>query len=147
MKMRFLPSAKMVVAATLTVFGLATLNAAPALAVNSSVISAVGVNGQHLGYGVWSSVGGANGNGTIEVYDQFCDGSNGIIAALYDSAGAQVNLVSVRWNCTQSEGYNFNSVKAPPAGPSRGERITFKVCKLLPDGTWKDCKSESKTNS
>ena len=101
------------------VAALATVNATPALAANSSVIGMVGVSGQHLGYGVWNSVGGANGNGTIEIYDQFCDGNS----------------------------HNLNSVKAPPAGPSRGEQITFRVCKLLPDGTWKDCKSQSRTNS
>ncbi|MBN6039919.1 hypothetical protein [Amycolatopsis sp. 195334CR] len=146
--MKTIPRGRTLIATTAAVAALATVNATPALAANSSVIGMVGVSGQHLGYGVWNSVGGANGNGTIEVYDQFCDGNNGIIAALYDSTNTQVNLVSVRFtNCAQVEAHNLNSVKAPPAGPSRGEQITFRVCKLLPDGTWKDCKSQSRTNS
>ncbi|MGP4091726.1 hypothetical protein [Streptomyces sp. KR55] len=97
-----------------------------------------GVTGTYLGLGAWlSEPAGANGNGEIYADDALCDGANGIITALYRSNGSLVNLVSDR-DC--GEGQRVNAVKAPSAGgPAEGEEVRIKACKLLPDGTWRDC--------
>ncbi len=101
-----------------------------------------GVSGAYLGWGSWESAPeGYYGNGVMLVHDSYCDGDNGIIAALYKWTGEGwsgiVNVVSVR-GCNTT---NILSVKPHSAGgPAWGQALMFRVCKLLPDGTWKDCK-------
>lgn len=98
-----------------------------------------GVNGAYLGHGTWYSAdSGYYYNGVIEVVDHFCDGDNGVIAALYafrNGEWMRTNLASIR-GCGSA---NYVDVKEAPAGPYVGDRIRFRVCKLLPNGTWIDC--------
>jgi hypothetical protein len=105
----------------------------------------------YLGYGWWvSAFAGANQNGFIEVYDAFADGDNGIIMELSKMTGSEadpdwqrVNLVSVRGKGN----VNRNSVKSEAdGGPTYHQSVRIKVCKLLPDGTWKDCNSVTRLN-
>lgn len=79
------------------------------------------------------------GSGAIEVYDAYCDGDNGIIAGAYvwrNSSWERSGLVSVR-GCGST---NYNDLADNSPRPAYGEEVRFRVCKLLPDGTWKDCK-------
>jgi hypothetical protein len=108
-----------------------------------------GVTGTYLGWGAWySNPAGHYGNGRLEVQDMFADGGNGIIAALYESSPSgwrQVALLSERTNYAPGV-IGLNHVKPAPEGPGRGQRIWFRVCKILPDGTWKDCEGREGLN-
>lgn len=79
------------------------------------------------------------GSGSITVYDTYCDGDNGIIAGLYvvrNGEWTRSGLVSVRGcGSSKSNGLIHNSSR-----PAYGEYVRFRVCKLTPGGTWKDCK-------
>jgi hypothetical protein len=76
---------------------------------------------------------------SITVYDTYCDGDNGIIADLYvvlNGEWTRSGLVSVRGcGSSKSNGLIDNSPR-----PAYGEYVRFRVCKLTPGGTWKDCK-------
>jgi hypothetical protein len=128
-----------VCAAAVTVF--AGFTATPAQAWPGAELNRAvyGVNGQLLGRATWFSADtGYYWNGLIEVHDLFCDQDNGIIAALYAFRGGEwqrTTLASVR-GCGSS---NYVDVKKAPAGPYVGDRIRFRVCKRLPNGTWVDC--------
>lgn len=121
--------------------------ATPASAASSRT-EMYGVSGAYLGYGYWASRPyGLNDNGYLYVEDGYCDGSNGIIAGLYVYRSGRwvlVNVVSVR-GCGST---NYIDVKRHlDGGPRQNEEILFKVCKLLPDGTWKDCKDKTSYNT
>ncbi|GAA2098736.1 hypothetical protein [Actinomadura alba] len=125
-----------------TVAGTAlALTATPALADEISTL-VYGDSGAYLGSGKWvSATSGANENGYISAYDAYCDGDNGIIGALYKQVSGswqRTNLVSQR-GCGQT---NTTQIKPPPTGPAYGAYVRFRVCKLLPDGTWKDCQDK-----
>jgi hypothetical protein len=79
------------------------------------------------------------GSGSITVYDTYCDGDNRIIAGLYvvwNGEWTRSGLVSVRGcRSSKSNGLIHNSSR-----PAYGEYVRFRVCKLTPGGTWKDCK-------
>lgn len=122
--------------------------ATPASAAASLRIDVSGVNGADLGYGYWvSRPFGRYDNGYLYVEDHYCDGDNGIIAGLYVFRSGRwtvVNLVSVR-GCGAT---NYNDVKRYiDGGPRQNEEVLLKVCKLLPDGTWKDCKDKTSYNT
>jgi hypothetical protein len=80
-------------------------------------------------------------DGSITVKDTFCDGDNGIIAAVYYqnyNEWKRTDLVSVR-GCGWE---NTNPTENLPYGAT----VRFRTCKLLPDGTWKDCIDKYTTN-
>jgi hypothetical protein len=137
--------ARLAAACVVATTSLVALNATPALAdeLNTYVYGAGG--SPYLGYGKWvSATSGAQENGYMVVGDEYCDGDNGIIAALYvvrSGEWTRVNLVSVR-GCNST---NRNDMKATV--PSYREQVRFRVCKLLPDGTWKDCKDSYGNNN
>ncbi|TYK44379.1 hypothetical protein [Actinomadura decatromicini] len=129
------------------VIGLATATAAPAAATNSATITMYSARNptNDLGWGQWwGNPEGSHQNGEIAVFDNECDGDNGIFAALYKHDGTLVNVVSVR-GCTSS---NVIGVKAESnGGPAWGESVTFEVCKLLPAGQKVDCQSTRRVNA
>ena len=139
--MRFMRSrlARLLATATIATVALvgATATAAHADALN---ITMYGTSGSNLGYGRWEGrPAGNNGQGYIYVYDNYCDGNNGIIAELLKWTGStwsRIHLASVR-GCGSS---NTTHVKpSSQGGPVPGQELLLRVCKLLPDGTWKDC--------
>lgn len=103
-------------------------------------------DGITLGWGEWASnPTGEYRNGFIRVGDVFCDGDNGIIAQLAWEVGVYTvtTLVSVR-GCG---GVKTNHIEQPPTGPVWSEDVRFSVCKLLPDGRWKDCQWAESINA
>jgi hypothetical protein len=98
----------------------------------------------------WASSGGGSPTafpadatgpgGTIIVQDKFCDGSNGIVASVYYlhfNEWKRTNVVSAR-GCGAER---WGDIGAP-----LGTYLRFRVCKHLPDGTWKDCFDKYTTN-
>ena len=133
---------RFVVLSVLAAVGMLTVGISPALAQDSARVDVTGVSGAFLGYGQWvAAPSGSNLNGLITVHDDFCDGDNGIIASLWKNVGGtfvEVNKVSVR-GCGQS---NTNNIKSHAnGGPAYGELVLLLVCKLLPNGDWKDCRA------
>ncbi|WP_128433313.1 hypothetical protein [Streptomyces cyaneus] len=111
-----------------------TVAAAGSASAVTTTVQVWGTSGTYLGSGYFHG----GGSGAIEVYDAFCDGDNGIIAAAYvwrNSSWTTSGLVSVR-GCGST---NYNGLADNSPRPAYGEEVKFTVCKLLPDGTWKDC--------
>lgn len=78
--------------------------------------------------------------GTVAAEDTFCDGSNGIVASVYYlhyNEWKRTDVVSAR-GCGA---FRWDYISAPPESYLR-----FRVCKHLPDGTWKDCFDKYTTN-
>ena len=130
----------------LAVTGLVGVSAAPAHAGDVLVTHMYGANHPHydLGYGIFCpdnmACNDENGNFLgelgpfIYVKDLYCDGDNGIIAALHywhHSEWLQTDLASVR-GCGKT---NMNMAGTVPHGAS----VRLRVCKLTASGAWKDC--------
>ncbi|TDC80870.1 hypothetical protein E1193_16430 [Micromonospora sp. KC606] len=139
---------RLVAACAIAVVTLVAGNAAPAAAATSRNHQIYGVTGSYLGWGAWESYPvGEHRNGKMWVHDSYCDGDNGIVAALYKWTGERwsgiVNVVSVR-GCGKT-----NTISVKPyweGGPEEGQGLWFRVCKLLPDGTWKGCEESFPVN-
>jgi hypothetical protein len=137
---------RLTVLGILAMSAMLTMGVGPATAQDSSQIRIDNIDGVELGWGQWyANPSGSHGNGWMQVHDSFCDGNNGIIAQLSKwEAGEwiQVNLVSIR-GCDKT---NSNDVTAiSDGGPAYGQRVRFRVCKLLPNGDWKDCENADRT--
>ncbi|GIF62238.1 hypothetical protein Ais01nite_02730 [Asanoa ishikariensis] len=141
MRVLRLLTARLLATTAVATVALVGVTAGPAQAVRSQNIPVYSANNPAitLGSGRWLSERGAYSNGEISVEDRFDDGANGIILELSKrtgSAWSRVNLVSVR-------GVNkSNYVDVKPiynGGPTVGQQLQIKVCKLLPNGDWKDC--------
>ncbi|MFE2586107.1 hypothetical protein [Streptomyces sp. NPDC059378] len=133
--MRFRSRLTKLAACAATAAGLTVAVATSASAADFTV-PIYGTSGYYLGSGTFTS----GGSGTIQVYDAYCDGDNGIIAAAYvvrNGSWTTSGLVGTR-GCGTT---NTNNLSDNDPRPGAGEEVKFSVCKLLPDGTWKDCQT------
>ncbi|WP_067825506.1 hypothetical protein [Actinomadura kijaniata] len=130
-----------IAACAVAMAGLTVVTATPASAAALNV-PVYGTSGYLLGRGYFHP----GLPGSIEAYDAYCDGDNGVIAALYvirDGQWTRSALASVR-GCGST---NRNSLDDNSPRPGYDEYVRLRVCKLLPDGTWKDCKDHFTYNS
>jgi hypothetical protein len=141
---------RIAIACVVAVVTLVGVTATPAAAASSRNIKIYGAAGAYLGWGAWQSYPvGEHRNGKMWVKDEYCDGDNGIIAALYVWTGEgwsdMINVVSQR-GCNQPA--NTIPVKHyTEGGPEEGKGLLFRVCKLTPAGVWKDCKETFPINA
>ncbi|MGX1545865.1 hypothetical protein [Streptomyces adustus] len=139
--MRFRSRLTKLAACAATAAGL-TVAVATSASASTFTVPVYGTSGSYLGAGYFIS----GGSGTIKVYDAYCDGDNGIIAAAYVVRGTSwvtSGLVGTR-GCGTT---NTNDLSDNDPRPGYGEEVKLSVCKLLPDGTWKDCQDYFVTNN
>ncbi|MFC4054115.1 hypothetical protein ACFOY4_30860 [Actinomadura syzygii] len=113
------------------VIGLVGVAQQPASAEDEITVYIYGANFPHY------ILGEANfrpdGGGQITTHDQWCDGDNGIVAAVYRKNYNE-------WQRTAlSQAVGCGSFDSRPGYLRQGDYFRLRVCKLLPDKTWKDC--------